>query len=220
MKLFNILFEENQSGGNKQKPDYKTIRLQDNDSGKQLFLRIGQNLNQASSFGLGDEWKAETGKQLESGVSAYFIRPYKNGYMISKPDQSRADYGLKDYFENMFGNVLFGPICLGQIYIVKGKLIPVYSHELEQHMEDIGEADEYGGFYDYLSGTDGEPLLESGTVNSVEQFTAIDFLEKFYINEGYRVKDLFLKLDLHNKDIPDDAPDELVDYLNSELQKR
>ena len=47
------------------------------------------------------------------------------------------------------------------------------------------------------------------------------FFEKFQINDGYRIKDLFMnnQRDWVDKDIPDDASDELVDYLNTELKK-
>ena len=145
------------------------------------------------------------------------LRPAGDGgYMISKPLESRADYSLGDYFRNMFLNVLFEPIMLGQIYVVKGKLIEVYSKEAEEYFTDQRPEEKYEAYYDYLTGTDGEPLLEPGSVSVIENIDTVRFFEKFQINDGYRIKDLFMnnQRDWVDKDIPDDASDELVDYLN------
>jgi len=200
---------------------YKTQRLQDNEENKDMFLRIG-DFGKSSKFGLDSEWQKETGKNYESGVSSYFLRPYKDGYMISKPLQSQADYGLKDYFENMFTNVLFDPIMVGNINIVHGNLIPVYSKEAEEYFSDL-EKTEYSEFYDYLTGTDGEPLLEVGTVKLIKKINPITFMEKFYLNESYRVIDLYMN-NINkwiDKEIPpSDMDDDIVDYLNDILSKR
>ena len=200
----------------------KTMRLKDNErEGNQLFLRIGDNFGTSSRVGLDDEWKAETGKMFESGVSVWFLRKLSGDgdrYMISKPLQEHADYGLKNYFENMFIDVLFKQISLGEVYVVTGKLIPIETFPPDD-AESYVDGDNNIKFYDYLTGTDGEPLLEVGTVKVVERVSLIEFFEKFYINNGYTVKDLFLRnvktgwVDNIFSSGSKGAPKEFVDYV-------
>ena len=89
-----------------------------------LFLRIGRNFG-CSKCGLDNEWRRETGKISEGGTSVYFVHKHEDGYMIGQPSQERACYGLGDYFHHMFTDVLLDPICSGEIYFVRGRLIPV-----------------------------------------------------------------------------------------------
>ena len=85
-----------------------------------IFLRMGQNINLASKFGLGSEWREETGKRYEGGVSVYFLKREGDKYIISFPDRMRASYGVGNgYFSNMFLNVLQRPICEEQIYVAR-----------------------------------------------------------------------------------------------------
>lgn len=217
LKLKKIIFES-------PKKVIKTQRLIDNEKGSQLFLKIGNKINSASKFGLGAEWEQETGKHYESGVSCYFLSKSGDKYNISKPDQSRADYGLKNYFVNMFTDVLLIPICLGQINVVKGELETVYSQEMaewysEQYPEEIEKETE---FLDYLTGTDGEPLLVPGTVSVIETIDPIQFLENFYVNSGYSVLDVFMDNSSNwtYKELPDETPDEFINYLNQKIEEK
>lgn len=155
---------------------------------EQLYLRIGQNINSASRFGLDSEWQRETGKRYENGVSAYFLKRTGKGYEIVHPDNRRASYKLENYFSNMFLNVLHQPICEGQIYVVKGKLIEIPNVEMDPEIYT-----DYKEFLTYDTGSDGEPLLEPGTVSIVETITLEDFINKFYFSGGRSVRDLFLR---------------------------
>jgi len=173
---------------------------------ERLYLRIGQNINSASRFGLDSEWQQETGKRYEGGVSAYFLRETGKGYEISYPDKRRASYRLENYFSNMFLNVLQQPICEGQIYIVKGKLIEIPNIEMDPEIYS-----EYKEFLTYDTGSDGEPLLEPGTVSIIETITLEDFINKFYFSGGESVKDLFLR---EKKKEYNSLCDEILNILN------
>ena len=154
----------------------------------QLYLRIGQNINSASRFSLDMEWQQETGKRYESGVSAYFVKRTGKGYEITYPDQRRALYKLENYFNNMFLRVLSQPICDGQIYIVKGNLIEISNTDMDPEIYT-----DYKEFLTYAVGSDGEPLLEPGTVTIEENISIEDFINNFYFRGGRTVKDLFLQ---------------------------
>lgn len=217
MKIKSLIFEE-------VKAIVKTSQLEYADKGNQLFLKIGNNIDSPSAFGLGDEWKKETGKNFESGVSCFFISKRGDKYFISKPDQSQALYGLKDYFQNMFLDVLLIPLVLGQINIAKGELIPIQNQDFAEWYSETypDEVDENTKFYDYLTGSDGEPLLKVNTVSVVEKIDPIQFLENFYINDGYRVLDLFMDNvnRLFDADFPDETSDEFIDYLNLKIKEK
>jgi len=175
-----------------------------------IFLRIGRNINSASKFGLGNEWEQETGKKYEGGVSAYFLKKEGNRYIISSPNQHRASYGLKDYFSNMFLNVLQQPICEEQIYVVKGDLVRIPDIDMEENADIYSE---YKEFWTYNVGSDGEPLLEQGSVSVIEEISLEKFLNSFYFSAGKSVKNLYLQE--YNKEY-NSLCDEIVNVLNTE----
>ena len=177
-----------------------------------IFLRMGQNINLASKFGLGSEWREETGKRYEGGVSVYFLKREGDKYIISFPDRMRASYGVGNgYFSNMFLNVLQRPICEEQIYVVRGNLVRIPDIEMEQSADIYPE---YKEFWTYDVGSDGEPLLESGSVSIVEQISLEKFLNNFYFSGGKSVKDLFAQ---EFKKEYNSLCDEIVDVLNKEV---
>lgn len=166
-----------------------------------LFLRIGRNFG-CSRCGLDAEWRAETGKISEAGTSVYFVHPHKDSYMIRYPDQSCACYGIGgDYFGHMFTDVLLRPICAEEIYLVRGKLIPIRDRsdeacdfamiEIEDKLyeQGISSRDVDIRAWGFDTGSDGEPLLQAGSARIVKQLTLPEFLG-LYLNDNFRVGDL------------------------------
>lgn len=155
-------------------------------------LRIGK-LQGVSRFGLDVEWRRETGKRLEEGLSCYFLGRNNE---IRKPSQREAIYKLPDdYFSGMFTDVLRDPLLDGEIFVVQTR--PFRSFDDPGSLvarKDYNEAAQYDDEYEWAlpaRGSDGEPLLDASQVRpgDITVVPLEDFLEEFTV-EGVRVGDL------------------------------
>lgn len=179
MKLTRILFEKNEDEALEVRTDYKMEHPDDH-----LFIRFGK-YSGASKFGLGSEWRQETGKMLEPGLSVYFVEKLGDSWNIEPPQRSRAMYHVdSDYFPDMLFDNFMPAIANDEVYILKGKLIP---------REEIHYDEGYG--YDikwltYETGSDGEPVIDESAITVVQTLTTDEVLDKVKYDNWKLVGDI------------------------------
>ena len=142
-----------------------------------LFIRFGKyDETTRSRVGLNQEFKNDVmwGKSQENGLSVYFVKKYGKYYEVQSPNLKQARYqtgGTREYFQHMLWEVFIKPIANDEVYIVTDDLLPVERLYENSEGEFI--------FITYDIGSDGEPLLDPGTVKVVKQIdtqTALDYL--------------------------------------------
>lgn len=180
-----------------------------------LFIRFGRFARGGgrSRVGLDDEFKNDVlgGKQYESGLSVYFVKPHKDGFMLQGPNRRRAAYGIgHDYFGHMFKNIFMDSINRGDIFLVQGNLIEVPANVEDEMTGEIIST----GNKTFEVGSDGEPVIEN--VRIVKRLKP----SEVYI-DPYGEKTIE---DIYQKQIDDISHDIIEDYLerafgNEELRE-
>lgn len=130
----------------------------------QIFIRFGKfGKNSKSKVGLDSEFRNDvlSGKKFESGLSVYFAKPNKNGWILVEPDKKRAAYGLThNYIGDMIERIFLPSIAKGEIYLVKGDLIEIEA----VGYDDASESYFSTGTTTYEVGSDGEPVIENAKI--------------------------------------------------------
>lgn len=124
-----------------------------------VFIRFGK-FGKSSKISLDQDMLDDIGSGgHEAGVSVFFALPYNDKFVLIEPDEGRSLYGLDNYFDNMFSNVL----NTKEIYLVDGDLIRTPNRDEKSFYILQDEIKEYKVELDYL-----DQDLEDGNITKVE----------------------------------------------------
>lgn len=175
VKLVDLLFESEQ-------PNPKIDRI-DLDYPLQkgythTFIRFGKFGLGASKVQLGDEWKRETGKMLEPGLSVYFVTQMGDKWNVEPVDRRKASYQIgSSYFTDMVFDNFLPAIANDEVYIIRAELIPL------EWVANDDAREETVLYKTYETGSDGEPVVEPNTIQIIKTLDTDEVLQNVIYNK-------------------------------------